>query len=79
MANRLERLRRAAAGGVGALFLGAAGCACPDGMTGGDPLLHFNRPIAPTPPPVRGGLGPDSPAYDGGARIGIAYPEAPMR
>ena len=78
MANRLERLRRSAVCGAGALLLGAAGCAFPDGPGGGDPLLgSFNRPIARTPPPERGGLGPDSPAYDGGARIGVPAPDAP--
>jgi len=76
MANRLRRLRFAA----GALLLGAAGCAFPNGSTGGDPLLgSFNRPIVPTPPPERGGLGPDTPAYDGGARIGVGAPDVPQR
>ena len=78
MTNRLERLRRSAVRGAGAVLLGVAGCAFPDGTSGGDPLLgSFNRPIAPTPPPERGGLGPDSPAYDGGARIGVTAPDGP--
>jgi hypothetical protein len=78
MASRLERLRYLAYA-AGALLLGTAGCAFPNGATGGDPLLgSFNRPIVPTPPPERGGLGPDSPAYDAGARIGIAPPEIPV-
>ena len=77
MASRLERLRYGAVA-ASALLLGAAGCAFPHGATGGDPLLgSFSRPIVPTPPPERGGLGPDSPAYDAGARIGIAPPELP--
>src|SRR5262245_10553852 len=76
MANRLRILRSAA----GVLMLGAAGCAFPNGSTGGDPLLgNFNRPIVPTPPPERGGLGPDTPAYDGGARIGVGAPDLPQR
>ena len=79
MATRLDRLRSAACA-AGALFLGAAGCAFPHGATGGDPLLgSFSRPMVPTPPPERGGLGPDSPAYDAGTRIGIAPPEVPVR
>jgi hypothetical protein len=61
---------------AGALVLAAAGCAFPNGSMGGDPLLgNFNRPIVPTPPPERGGLGPDTPAYDGGARIGVGAPD----
>jgi hypothetical protein len=76
MAKRLRILRSAA----GALILGAAGCAFPNGSTGGDPLLgSFNRPIVATPPPERGGLGPDTPAYDGGARIGVGAPDVPQR
>jgi len=72
MANRLRHFRCAA----GAIVLAAAGCAFPNGSMGGDPLLgNFNRPIAPTPPPERGGLGPDTPAYDGGARIGVGAPD----
>jgi len=69
MANRLDRLWRTAAC---ALLLSVAGCAFPDGPTGGDPLLgSFPRPIAPTPPPYLGGASPDAPALDGGARIGV--------
>jgi hypothetical protein len=61
-----------------AIVLAASGCAFPNGSTGGDPLLgNFNRPIVPTPPPERGGLGLDSPAYDSGARIGITVPDVP--
>ena len=61
-----------------ALVLGAAGCAFPQGSTQGDPLLgNFNRPFVATPPPERGGLGADSPAYDGGARIGLSSPDVP--
>lgn len=75
MANRLQHLRQLALT-VGALVLGTTGCALPNGVTGGDPILgNFNRPIIPTPPPERGGLGLDSPAYDAGARIGVAAPE----
>src|SRR5262249_51454204 len=75
---RLRHIRVAA----GALLLAAAGCAFPNGSMGGDPLLgNFNRPIVPTPPPERGGLGPDTPAYDGGARIGVGAPDVggPLR
>ena len=78
MGNRLQHLRRAGLAAAGALVLGAAGCALPNGTTGGDPILgNFNRPIVPTPPPERGGLGLDSPAYDAGARIGVAAPDIP--
>jgi hypothetical protein len=78
MANRLQHLRRAGLGAAAMFVLGASGCALPNGTTGGDPLLgSFNRPIAPTPPPERGGLGLDSPAYDGGARIGVTAPDVP--
>lgn len=77
MANRLQHLRRLGLAAAGAL-LGATGCALPNGVTGGDPILgNFNRPIVPTPPPERGGLGLDSPAYDAGARIGVAAPDIP--
>ena len=59
MAKRLRHLRRARRA-AGALLLGAVGCAFPHGSTGGDPILgNFNRPIVPTPPPERGGLGLD--------------------
>jgi hypothetical protein len=78
MGNRLQLLRRGGLAAATGLVLGAGGCALPNGTTGGDPLLgNFNRPIAPTPPPERGGLGLDSPAYDGGARIGLAAPDVP--
>src|SRR5262245_36120403 len=78
MGNRLQHLRRPGLAIVGALVLGAAGCALPNGVTGGDPILgNFNRPICPTPPPERGGLGLDSPAYDAGVRIGVAPPDIP--
>ncbi|HKB05707.1 MAG TPA: hypothetical protein VKD90_26035 [Gemmataceae bacterium] len=79
MANRLGHVQRAGLGAAGALLLGAIGCAFPHGSTGGDPLLgNFNRPIVPTPPPERAGLGPDSPAYDAGSRIGITPPDVPI-
>jgi len=78
MANRLQHLRRLGLAAAGALVLGGSGCALPNGVTGGDPILgNFNRPIVPTPPPERGGLGLDSPAYDAGARIGVAAPDIP--
>jgi hypothetical protein len=78
MANRLQHLRRISLAAAGALVLGVSGCAFPNGVTGGDPILgNFNRPIAPTPPPERGGLGLDSPAYDAGARIGVKAPDIP--
>jgi hypothetical protein len=74
MSNRL--LRRAGLAAAGVLILGASGCALPNGSTGGDPILgNFNRPIVPTPPPERGGIGLDSPAYDAGTRIGVAAPD----
>jgi hypothetical protein len=63
---------------AGTILLGTVGCAFPHGATGGDPVLgNFNRPLVPTPPPERGGLGLDSPAYDGGARIGVTAPDIP--
>jgi hypothetical protein len=78
MGSRLQLLRRAGLVAAGALVLGSAGCALPNGSTGGDPVLgSFNRPIVPTPPPERGGLGLDSPAYDAGARIGLTSPDVP--
>lgn len=56
----------------------SVGCAFPHGSTQGDPLLgNFHRPIVRTPPPERGGIGLDTPAYDGGARIGVGVPEIP--
>lgn len=79
MASRLHHLRRTAYA-AGALLLAAGGCAFPHGSTGGDPLLgNFHRPIVPTPPPERGGLGLDSPAYDAGTRIGVTAPEVPAQ
>ena len=78
MANRFQLLRRRATLAAGTIFLGTVGCAFPQGTTGGDPMLgSFNRPIVPTPPPERGGLGLDSPAYDSGARIGMQSPDIP--
>lgn len=78
MAKRLHQLGRRAMLAAGTILLGTVGCAFPHGATGGDPILgNFNRPIVPTPPPERGGLGLDSPAYDGGARIGVTAPDIP--
>ncbi len=78
MGNRLQRVRRLGVAAAGLFVLGASGCAFPNGTTGGDPILgNFNRPIVPTPPPERGGIGLDSPAYDAGARIGVASPDIP--
>jgi hypothetical protein len=78
MAKRLHQLGRRAMLTAGTILLGTVGCAFPHGATGGDPVLgNFNRPIVPTPPPERGGLGLDSPAYDGGARIGVTAPDIP--
>jgi hypothetical protein len=69
-------LRRRAALAASLFLLGTVGCAFPHGNTAGDPILgNFNRPIVPTPPPERGGLGLDSPAYDAGARIGMTPPD----
>jgi hypothetical protein len=76
MANRLHILKRTFLAGSAMALLGTVGCAFPHGSTAGDPLLgNFNRPIVATPPPERGGLGLDSPAYDGGARIGMLSPD----
>jgi hypothetical protein len=76
MAKRLHNVRRRAAFAAATILLASVGCAFPHGSTAGDPLLgNFNRPIVPTPPPERGGLGLDSPAYDAGARIGMTPPE----
>jgi hypothetical protein len=78
MAKRLHQLGRRAMLAAGTILLGTVGCAFPHGATGGDPVLgNFNRPLVPTPPPERGGLGLDSPAYDGGARIGVTAPDIP--
>ena len=63
---------------AGSLLLGTVGCAFPHGGHEGDPLLgNFNRPIVPTPPVEAGGQGLDSPAYDGGAKIGLPSPDVP--
>lgn len=79
MSNRLAHLGRRALLTAGVLALGSAGgCALPHGSTQGDPLLgSFHRPIVPTPPPERGGLGLDSPAYDAGSHIGVPSPDVP--
>ncbi len=79
MANRLASIGRRTTLAATALILGSAvGCAFPNGSRQGDPLLgNFHRPIVPTPPPERGGMGPDSPAYDAGARIGAPGPDVP--
>jgi hypothetical protein len=78
MRNRLQRARRLGLAAAGMFVLGTSGCAFPNGTTGGDPILgNFNRPIVPTPPPERGGIGLDSPAYDAGARIGVTSPDIP--
>ncbi len=78
MAKRLHQLGRQTVLAAGTILLGTVGCAFPHGSTGGDPVLgSFNRPIVPTPPPERGGLGLDSPAYDAGSRIGMTPPDVP--
>lgn len=78
MANLLHTLRRRSPVALGALLLGTVGCAFPHGTTQGDPILgNFNRPIVATPMPERGGMGLDTPAYDGGARIGVSAPDIP--
>lgn len=78
MANSIRTFRRRLPLAFGALFLGTVGCAFPHGTTQGDPILgNFNRPIVATPMPERGGIGASSPAYDGGARIGVGAPEVP--
>jgi hypothetical protein len=78
MAKRLHQIGRRSVLAAGTILLGTVGCAFPHGSTGGDPLLgNFHRPIVPTPPPERGGLGLDSPAYDAGARIGVTSPDIP--
>jgi hypothetical protein len=78
MAKRFH-LRRRAALAASLILLGTVGCAFPHGSTAGDPILgNFHRPIVPTPPPERGGLGLDSPAYDAGARIGMTPPDVPI-
>lgn len=60
------------------MMSGLTGCAFPHGARQGDPLLgNFHRPIVRTPNPERGGIGPDSPAYDAGARIGVPAPDVP--
>jgi hypothetical protein len=79
MAKLLHTLRRRCPLAFGVLLLGTVGCAFPNGTTQGVPLLgNFNRPFVPTPMPERGGLGPDTPAYDSGARIGVSVPDMPV-
>lgn len=78
MANRRKTRISRASYALGLLLPLAAGCAFPNGSMQGDPMLgSFNRPIRRTPPPERGGLGLDTPAYDGGARIGATPPDIP--
>lgn len=61
-----------------AAALAVAGCGFPHDRYGGDPLLgSFNRPIAPTPAIWTGGDPGFSPAYDGGAHIGLPSPDVP--
>jgi hypothetical protein len=76
MASQFRSVKRTGITVGTALLLGLSGCAFPQGFSQGDPPLgSFNRPIVPTPPPERGGMGSNSPAYDAGTRIGIAPPD----
>ena len=78
MADRRKQRILRASYALGMLLPMAAGCAFPNGSMQGDPMLgSFNRPIMRTPAPERGGLGMDTPAYDGGARIGATPPDIP--
>lgn len=63
-----------------ALLLASLGCGMQHGKYQGDPMLgNFNRPIAPTPPIWTGGDPGFTPAYDGGAHIGLPSPDVPAR
>ena len=78
MAKRRELRIRHISYTLGMLLPLSVGCAFPNGSMQGDPMFgSFNRPIVRTPPPERGGISIDSPAYDSGARIGVGYPEVP--
>ena len=61
------------------LLLLSVGCGWTHGRYASDPMLgNFNRPIAATPPIFTGGDPGTSPAYDGGARLGLASPDVPQ-
>jgi hypothetical protein len=63
-----------------ALMLAAAGCGFPHDRYGSDTMFgSFLRPIAPTPPIWTGQDPGMSPAYDGGARMGLPSPDVPAR
>ncbi len=60
------------------LLLTSVGCGFPHDRYQSDPLLGmFLRPIAATPPIWTGGDPGVSPAYDGGARMGLPSPDVP--
>ncbi len=62
------------------LMLTSVGCGFPHGRYGSDPLFgSFNRPIAATPPIYTGGDPGLTPAYDGGARMGLPSPDVPAK
>lgn len=62
----------------GALLLSSLGCGRPHGVYQADPAMgNFNRPITWTPPVFAGGDPGMSPAYDTGARLGMASPDVP--
>ncbi len=77
-----RRLRRwMVRGAVATVLFNAIGCGFPHGRYGGDAMLgQFNRPIAATPPIWTGGNDPGvSPAWDGGARMGLPSPDVPAK
>jgi hypothetical protein len=83
MANQLNPIggrKRIGRWTLATLLLTGFGCGFPHDRYGSDPLLgNFNRPIAPTPPIYTGGDPGLSPAYDGGARVGLPSPDVPAR
>jgi hypothetical protein len=82
MANQRTRSWRQRLIGLGtsAALLASIGCGMHHGRYQGDPMLgSFNRPIAPTPPIFTGGDPGFSPAYDGGAHIGLPSPDVPAK
>lgn len=79
MANQYKKFgKRLGVWTASAFLLATVGCAFPQGRYAGDPMLgNFNRPIAATPPVWNGGDPGQSPAYDGGAKLGQSSPDVP--
>jgi hypothetical protein len=83
MANQFERTSgrtRLGSWAMASVLLTTVGCGFPHDRYASDAMLgQFNRPIAPTPPIWTGGDPGVSPAYDGGARIGLPSPDVPAQ